>query len=117
MIRTIKLLLTLVAIFILAGCAAEGDRALPAPPERIAEKTVAIDNFSFTPAELVVAPGTKVTWTNHDDIPHTVTATDKSFTSSALDTDEKFSHTFTSKGTFNYYCAVHPHMTARIIVK
>ena len=104
-------------LLLVAGCAEHDDRALPAPKERMAEQKIAIDNFSFTPAELVIAPGTKVTWTNHDDIPHTVTATDKSFTSSALDTDEKFSHTFTNKGTYSYYCAIHPHMTARVIVK
>ena len=116
MTRTIKLSSAFIAIFIVSGCAAEADRALP-PAEKPAEKRIAIDNFSFTPAELVVAPGTKVTWVNHDDIPHTVTANDKAFTSSALDTDESFSHTFAAKGTYAYYCAIHPYMTARIIVK
>jgi plastocyanin len=116
MIRSIKLPAAFIAMFILSGCAAEADRALPPPPERPAEKRIAIDSFSFTPAEVVVAPGTKVTWVNHDDVPHTVTANDKSFTSSALDTDDSFSHTFTAKGIYAYYCAVHPHMTARIVV-
>ena len=117
MIRTIRLSLTLIGILILSGCDRETDRPLPPPQEKTAEKRVAIDNFSFTPAELVIAPGTTVIWVNHDDVPHTVTAVDKSFASSALDTDQKFSRTFASKGTYAYYCAVHPHMTARIIVK
>src|SRR5512143_981640 len=60
---------------------------------------VKIDNFSFGPAVLTVAPGTKVTWTNRDDIPHTVVADDKSFKSKVLDTDETFSYTFDKAGT------------------
>ena len=52
---------------------------------------VKIDNFSFGPAELMVPLGTTVTWTNRDDIPHTVVSTDKVFKSKVLDTDEKFS--------------------------
>ena len=78
---------------------------------------VAIDNFTFTPATLTVLAGTTVTWVNHDDVPHTVTANDKAFTSAALDTDDRFSHTFTAPGTYSYFCTVHPHMTGQIIVK
>jgi plastocyanin len=115
--RLLKLSLTLPALLIIAGCARHDDQSLPVPKQQAPEQSVGIDNFSFTPAELVVAPGTKVTWTNHDDVPHTVTATDKSFSSSALDTGDRFSRTFTNNGSYSYYCAVHPHMTARIIVK
>lgn len=78
---------------------------------------VNIDNFSFTPSTLTVPVGTKVTWINHDDVPHIVTNTDKRFVSPVLDTDEKFSYTFTTSGTYNYYCSIHPKMTAKIIVK
>jgi amicyanin len=78
---------------------------------------VNIDNFSFSPKELVVAAGTKVTWTNRDDIPHTVVATEKQFSSSVLDTDQSFSFTFTETGVFDYYCSIHPHMTGKITVK
>lgn len=78
---------------------------------------VNIDNFSFTPSTLTVPVGTKVTWINHDDVPHIVTNTDKRFVSPVLDTDEKFSYTFTTPGTYNYYCSIHPKMTAKIIVK
>jgi plastocyanin len=77
---------------------------------------VNIDNFSFTPPTLTVPVGTKVTWINHDDVPHIVTNTDKRFVSPVLDTDEKFSYTFTTPGTYNYYCSIHPKMTAKIIV-
>jgi plastocyanin len=78
---------------------------------------VTIDNFSFTPQTLTVPVGSTVTWTNHDDIPHTVVSTDGVFKSKVRDTDEKFSHTFTKAGTFPYFCSVHPKMTGQIVVK
>lgn len=79
---------------------------------------VTIDNFSFAPATLTIAPGTEVTWVNHDDIPHTVVSEDKTtFKSRALDTDEKFSFTFSKPGTYTYFCSIHPKMTAKVIVQ
>jgi plastocyanin len=80
---------------------------------------VVIDNFAFTPAVLTVSAGTKVTWLNRDDVPHTATSTSKPrvFDSKTLDTDEKFSYVFGTRGTYEYFCAVHPHMTGKIIVK
>jgi amicyanin len=82
-----------------------------------APNTVQIDNFSFTPPTLTVHPGTTVTWVNKDDVPHTVTSTDKKFQSRALDTDERFSFTFPAAGTYDYFCSVHPHMTGKVIVQ
>src|SRR5262245_554221 len=61
-----------------------------------------IAKFAFAPKEITVAPGTKIIWTNRDDTPHTVASNDKSFASKGLDTDDKFEHTFTSEGDFNY---------------
>ena len=79
---------------------------------------VTIDNFSFQPATLTVPLGATVTWINRDDVPHTVVSVDKkTIVSPALDTDEKFSFTFTAAGTNNYFCSVHPHMKGKIIVK
>jgi len=78
---------------------------------------VKIDNFSFGPAELTVPAGTTVTWINRDDIPHTVVSTDKVFKSKVLDTDEKFSFTFSKAGTYPYFCSIHPKMTGKIIVQ
>src|SRR3981189_3173348 len=78
---------------------------------------VKIDNFSFGPATLTVAVGTTVTWTNRDDIPHTVVSDDKVFKSRVLDTDEKFSFTFTKPGTYAYFCSVHPKMTGKVVVQ
>jgi plastocyanin len=103
-------------VLLMAGSlnvAAKAQSAAPATAE------VKIDNFSFAPATLTVAAGTTVTWTNRDDIPHTVVSTDdpKAFRSKVLDTDEKFSYTFTKAGTFPYFCSVHPKMTGTVVVK
>ena len=78
---------------------------------------VTIDNFVFEPAKLTIKAGTTVTWTNRDDIPHTVVSTDKVFKSKVLDSDETYSFTFTSAGTFTYFCSIHPKMTGRVIVQ
>lgn len=78
---------------------------------------VSIDNFTFAPAQLTIAAGTTVAWTNHDDIPHTVTSTNKRFSSAALDTDDRFAYRFTTPGTYDYYCTLHPKMTGTIRVQ
>jgi plastocyanin len=78
---------------------------------------VTIDNFTFGPKEVTVAVGTTVKWVNHDDIPHTVVEKNTTFRSKALDTDDAYSFTFASAGTFDYFCGLHPHMVGKIIVK
>lgn len=87
--------------------------------DKASSTEVKIDNFSFGPANLTVAVGTTVTWTNRDDIPHTVVSTDdpKTFKSKVLDTDEKFSFTFSKAGTYPYFCSIHPKMTGKVIVQ
>ncbi len=76
-----------------------------------------IDNFSFTPPAVTVRAGTQITWTNRDDIPHTVVSSDNAFKSKALDTDDKFSFTPTKPGTYSYFCSLHPKMTAKVVVQ
>jgi plastocyanin len=78
---------------------------------------VKIDNFSFGPTALTVPVGTTVTWTNRDDIPHTVVSTDGVFKSKALDTDDKFSFVFSKPGSYPYFCSIHPKMTGQVIVQ
>ncbi len=79
---------------------------------------VNIDNFSFTPATLTVPVGAKVTWTNKDDVPHTVVSTTNAFPHSpTLDTDESFSYAFAKAGTYEYHCSVHPKMVGRVVVQ
>lgn len=80
-------------------------------------KFVTIDNFTFSPQKLIVKAGTTVTWTNRDDIPHAIAAVDKSFRSKALDTDDNYSFTFTTPGTYAYFCSIHPHMTGTVVVE
>jgi plastocyanin len=84
---------------------------------RAAETEVKIDNFTFAPQRVTVKAGTTVTWINDDDIPHTVAASAKLFKSSALDTKDKFSFTFTMPGAYEYFCSLHPHMTGAIVVE
>jgi plastocyanin len=80
--------------------------------------TVSIDNFTFTPQKLTVKAGTTVTWINKDDIPHGIASSDNAFgKSKALDTDNSHSFTFTTPGTYAYFCYVHPHMTGTIVVE
>ena len=78
---------------------------------------VTIDNFVFEPARVTVKVGTTVKWSNHDDIPHTVAAKDRSFKSKVMDTDESYSFTFTTPGEYAYFCSLHPHMTGTIVVE
>jgi plastocyanin len=97
-----------------------GQKSLAASPQEKKPTTeVTIDNFSFGPKALTVQVGTTVTWTNRDDIPHTVVSTDdlKTFKSKVLDTDEKFSFTFSKAGSYPYFCSIHPKMTGKIIVQ
>src|ERR1700743_2452919 len=84
-----------------------------APAEEV---KVTIDNFTFTPAEVKAKVGDTVTWTNHDDIPHTVVSAGK-YRSKAMDTDGTFSFTFVSAGDYKYFCSLHPHMTGTVKVE
>jgi plastocyanin len=94
-----------------------GGIIVPATPARAAEATVKIDNFTFAPQHLTVKTGTTVTWTNGDDIPHTVASSTKLFKSKVLDTDGTFSFVFTTPGVYEYFCSLHPHMTGTIVVE
>ena len=85
--------------------------------QAVKSSEVKIDNFSFGPATVTVAAGTTITWTNHDDIPHTVVSTDGVFKSKVLDTDDKFSFTFDQPGTYAYFCSIHPKMTGTVKVQ
>jgi plastocyanin len=78
---------------------------------------VKIDNFTFAPATLTVKAGTQITWTNADDIPHTVVSNNHAFKSKVLDTDETFTFTVSKPGTYEYFCSIHPKMTAKVIVE
>ena len=109
---------TFVVFLLLMGAFFElGGKTASAESTTSGASAVKIDNFSFTPATITVAAGTTVTWTNSDDIPHTVVSDDKSFKSKPLDTDEKFTYTFSKPGTYSYFCSLHPKMTGKIVVQ
>ena len=88
--------------------------AASAPP---AGAEVEINNFAFTPATITVPVGATVTWTNKDEITHNVVSTDESIRSQALDTNDKFTFTFTQAGTFSYVCSIHPRMRGTVVVQ
>ena len=81
-----------------------------------AEHEVVVDNFSFAPGTASISVGSTITWTNHDDVPHNIVATERQFKSPVLDTGEQFSHRFDAPGSYMYFCALHPKMTGRIMV-
>jgi amicyanin len=117
--RTLRILgmgILLVAGFDHAAGSWKPTNAAPAPQSEM-KSEVKIDNFSFSPASLEIKAGTTVTWTNADDIPHTVVSNDKIFKSKVLDTDQKFSFTFDKPGTYPYFCSLHPKMTAKVVVQ
>ena len=102
---------------ILAATVFAAAATLPAASARAPETEVKIDNFAFAPQRIVVQAGTTVTWINADDAPHTVASSTKVFKSGALDTEDRFSFTFTTPGTYEYFCSLHPHMTGTVVVE
>jgi plastocyanin len=116
--RSVSIAVVTVALAFGVGTVAIGQSNVSAAAqEKPATAEVRIDNFSFGPATLTVPVGTSVTWINRDDIPHTVVSTDGAFKSKVLDTDEKFSFTFSKAGTYPYFCSIHPKMTGKVIVQ
>jgi plastocyanin len=104
------LLLALASVLVLQPTRAKGEPAA-SPLE------VQVDNFTFGPATLNVPVNSTVTWVNKDDLPHTVASNDGVFKSKALDTDDKYSYTFSKPGTYAYFCSIHPKMVGTIVVK
>jgi amicyanin len=109
-------------IILLALCSAvigwaEGGLHLALAAETPSPSEIKIDNFTFTPATLTVQAGTKVTWTNRDDIPHTIVSSEQKFKSKALDTDDAYSFTFSEPGTYQYFCGLHPKMVGTVVVE
>ena len=113
--RTIKSrsrVATAFGVVLLVAAATFAARSAPAT-----DAEVDIDQFTFLPQRITVKAGTTVTWINEDDVPHTIVSSSKVFKSKALDTADKFSFTFTTPGTYDYFCSVHPHMTGAVVVE
>ena len=106
------------AAIVVVALAVGLSRGSQARPAASGQYQVKIDNFSFGPADLTVPVGSTVTWVNQDDVPHNVRSTDgKDIKSPVLDTDQKFTFTFSQAGTYAYYCSFHPKMTGKVVVE
>ncbi len=102
--------LALASVLILQPTRAKGE-------DKASRLEVRVDNFTFGPDTLTVAVNSTVTWVNKDDLPHVIASTDGVFRSKALDTDDKYSYTFTKAGTYPYFCSIHPKMVGNIVVQ
>ena len=109
------------ALLVLSFGLSKASHAKPAASEQgnSSDKyQIKIDNFSFAPATLTVPVGTTVTWVNQDDVPHNIRSSEGNILKSpVMDTDQKFSYTFTKAGTYPYYCGIHPKMTGKVLVQ
>lgn len=112
-----RIIMVLVMFCAVIGIFAGGQSAKARSGKDTPSGKVNIDNFSFGPATITVPVGTRITWINRDDIPHTVVSANGAFKSKVLDTNDKFSFTFSTAGTFEYYCSVHPKMTGKVVVQ
>lgn len=120
---SVGVLIAIASVMILVGTVSQAQHESgPVKPVGTAMETdagpqVMIDNFVYSPVPLTVKVGSTVTWTNHDDIPHTVDSTEGKFKSAPLDTDDKFVFQFKEAGEYAFYCRIHPKMTGKVIVQ
>lgn len=111
--------LLLITLFY-TGCSEDETTNTPPPSD---QNAVSIINLTFNPANRTVSAGTTITWTNNDNVSHTVTSgtpqnpTPNLFDSGSIPPGGTFQHTFSQAGTFAYYCTIHPNMTAQITVQ
>ena len=96
--------------FILAACLIAGTAQASEP------QTVVIDNFSFKPNVITVAPGTHIVFKNQDDLPHTVVVPGMKIKSPMMDTDGTYEADFEKPGEYKYFCGIHPMMTGKVVV-
>ncbi|MEB4208224.1 cupredoxin family copper-binding protein [Mycobacterium sp. 94-17] len=126
MLRRLLAFAAAVGMLLLTGCsqprpvattpAPTTTMSVTAPAAPVRGDQVSIDGFAFAPVTLTVPAGTTVTWTNRDEEPHTVAAGDGSFRSPGMGTGATFSHTFSTVGTFDYVCSIHPMMRGTVVV-
>ncbi|MDP4209918.1 MAG: cupredoxin domain-containing protein [Bacteroidota bacterium] len=78
---------------------------------------IVISEMAFNPSSTTVSVGTTVTWANRDSLAHTVTSSNNTFDSGNITYGSSYSYTFTTEGTYTYYCKNHSYMTGTVIVK
>lgn len=88
-----------------------------ASPTEVGGSEIIVDNFAFAPERITVMAGTKVTWINRDEAPHTAVSVTRSFRSPPLDTGDAFSFAFAVPGVYDYFCTLHPQMKGSIVVE
>ncbi len=89
------------------------------PRHRVAADSVVvtIEEFAFDAGRLEIEQGTTVRWVNRDAVPHTVTATDSSWSSEVIPPGRSWARTFGDVGPFAYYCVPHPFMKGVVTVR
>jgi plastocyanin len=85
------------------------------PPAKTA--TVSISDYAYDPADITVASGAKVTFTNHDQTAHTATTQHGGFDTGTINPGHRATVTLTTPGTYAYYCQFHPFMHGTLTVK
>lgn len=78
---------------------------------------VSIEGMAFNPSTITAKTNTTITWINKDAVDHTVTSNDGLFDSGALVKNGSYSYTFTTAGTYNYHCSIHPNMTGKVVIQ
>lgn len=101
-------LCSIIGISILSGCTQQTSPS---------GNNVYIQNYAFNPSTLTIKAGGNVTWTNHDSVDHQVKSDTGLFESSPLANGQSYTYQFTSPGTYNYSCAIHPTMHGTIVVQ
>jgi plastocyanin len=112
---TLSLLLISLAILVSCSKGSSMNSGNNNPP--VATNTVNIVNMAFAPGVITVSAGTTVTWTNNDNMAHTVTADDNSFDSGSIGMGSTFSKIFSTPGTYPYHCIIHSTMNGTVVVK
>jgi len=108
-------LLFLAVILFNFGCSSN-TKSNVNPTQGSVGASVAIQNFAFVPDTVHIKAGSAVEWTNKDTAPHTATSLETLFDSGSLSTDQKFSFTFSTPGTYHYHCLIHSMMKTAVVV-
>lgn len=109
------LIVVVVLVLVMSQNKSQVSTITPAGTTTSLPNSVSIKNFSFNPSTLNVKVGTTVTWTNEDTVTHTIKS--DTFSSGNLSQGDTFKFTFSTPGTFNYSCGIHPTMTGTIVVQ
>ncbi len=123
--KSLKIIIGILSLIILVTACAPSQTA----PQQTTDKTigrtegsgkvvaVSIKGFKFVPGEVNIKAGETVVWTNEDSAPHTVESSDGTLKSDELSKGDKYSHTFTKAGKYDYKCGIHPSMHGSVTVQ